>query len=466
MVKPTKFGETAGAGPGAPEAQHTSGVGKAEEQEKALGRAGPLKKLQVYLRALGPGLITGASDDDPSGIGTYVQTGAQFGYAQLWTALLTAPLQIIIQEICARIGLQTGVGLAAVIRKHYPRPVLYFCVGLLFIANTVNIGADLGAMAAAGQLLVGIPFGAWLIGMTLISVGLEISVAYARYAQLLRLLTLSLLAYVLLAFVVHQQWGNALAGTFIPTLQFGQEYALNLVAVLGTTISPYLFFWQASEEVEEQIAEGKKTERSRRGVSKVELKWMRTDVVSGMLFSNIVMWAIILTAASTFSVRGISHISSAAQAAQMLKPIAGNFASLVFAAGIVGTGLLAVPVLAGSAAYAVAETFKFREGLYLKFTQARRFYAIIALSTLVGALINVTGIDPIQALYYTAVLNGIVAPPLLLMIMVIANDHKIMGTRTNGRLSNALGWLTTIAMTLAAAALLALVVLNQFGRKY
>lgn len=445
------------------EIERPSGGAKAEQRERELERAGPLRKLLVYLKALGPGLITGASDDDPSGIGTYAQTGAQFGYAQLWTALLTVPLQIAIQEICARIGLQTGAGLATVIRKHYPKPILYFCVTLLFITNTVNLGADLGAMAAAGQLLAKIPFAAWLVAMTVVSVGLEVFLEYARYAVFLRILTLSLLSYVLLVFIVPQDWGKALAGTLIPTLQFNQDYVLNLVAVLGTTISPYLFFWQASEEVEEQIEEGKRSEASRRGVSRVELKWMRTDVTSGMLFSNVVMWAIIVTGASTLGRHGITQISSAAQAAQMLRPIAGDWASTIFAAGIIGTGLLAVPVLAGSAGYAVAETFKFREGLNLRFNQARRFYGVIAVSTLVGALINGIGIDPIQALYYSAILNGIVAPPLLLMIMLIANDQRIMGSKTNGRLSNALGWVATVAMSVSAIALLASVALNLIG---
>lgn len=458
-----QFGTARPAAPEATKAENPSVEAKAEQRESELRDASPLRKLLVYLKAFGPGLITGASDDDPSGIGTYAQTGAQFGYAQLWTALLTVPMTVAIQETCARIGLQTGAGLATVIRNHYPKPVLYFCVTLLFVTNTVNVGADLGAMAAAGQLLAGIPFGVWLVAMTLVSVGLEVFVEYARYAAFLRILTLSLLTYVLLVFIVPQDWGKALAGTLIPTLQFSQAYVLNLVAVLGTTISPYLFFWQASEEVEEQIEEGKKTEASRRGVSKVELKWMRTDVTSGMLFSNAVMWAIIVTGASTLGRHGITQISSAAQAAQMLQPIAGNLASLIFAAGIVGTGLLAVPVLAGSAGYAVAEAFNFREGLNLGFNQARRFYAVIAVSTVVGALISLIGIDPIQALYYTAVLNGIVAPPLLLMIMLIANDDKIMGSRTNGRLSNVLGWVTTAAMTLSAIALLASMALNVLG---
>jgi NRAMP (natural resistance-associated macrophage protein)-like metal ion transporter len=427
---------------------------KAQQAERQLKQAGPIEKVKVYLGALGPGLITGASDDDPSGIGTYSQTGAQFGYAQLWTALFTLPLSTAIQEICARIALQTGGGLAENIRQHYPKPVLYFCVALLLIANTFNLGTDLGAMAASAELFLGIPFLLWLAGMTVLSAALEIFVDYKQYAKVLRLFALALFAYVLVVFVVHQDWGPAWRSTFIPTVQFNQDYLLNLVAVLGTTISPYLFFWQASEEVEEEIGEGKVTKAQRRGVSKTELKWMRTDVTSGIFLSNVVMWSIIVTTASTLFRNGITRIDSAPKAAEALRPIAGDFAYAVFAAGMIGTGLLAVPILAGSAAYAVAETFKLREGLYLKLRQAPGFYGVIALSTVVGAAINLVGINPIQALYYTAVLNGVIAPPLLIMIMLISKNHRIMQDKTNGKISNALGWITTIAMTLIAMALL------------
>ncbi len=427
---------------------------KAQESELEVKRSGPLGKLKIYAKSLGPGLITGASDDDPSGIGTYSQTGAQFGYAQLWTALFTFPLMAGIQEICARIALQTGGGLARTIRKYYPKPVLYFSVLLLFIANTINLGADLGAMAAATQLLLGLPFLVWLVTLTLIGVILEIFVDYKQYSRVLRFLTFSLFAYFLVPFVSQQDWGQALHGTLIPTVTLNKDYLLNLVAILGTTISPYLFFWQASQEIEEEIDEGKTTVRARKGVTQIELKWMRTDVTFGMLFSNLVMWFIIVTTASTLFRHGITNIDSAPKAAEALRPIAGDFAYLLFAVGIVGTGFLAVPILAGSAAYAIAETFKLREGLYLKLRQAPGFYSIIALSTLLGFAMNLIGINPIQALYYTAVLNGIVAPPLLLIIMLIANDRKIMKDKVNGRVSNTLGWIITLAMTLAAAALL------------
>ncbi len=427
---------------------------KAEPAEKKTERAGLKEKLKIYLHALGPGIITGASDDDPSGIGTYAQTGAQFGYTQLWTSLFTFPLMTAIQEMCARVGLETGRGLAEIIRMYYPRPVLYFCVALLFIANTINVGADLGAMAASGQLLFNIPFFIWLFVIALVTALLEILVSYKRYARILRVLTLSLLAYVLVVLVVKQDWGQAFRNTVVPSIQLNKDYIMNLVAILGTTISPYLFFWQASEEVEEQIDEGKKTVAARKNVSRVELKWMRTDVTAGMFFSNMVMWFIILTTASTLFRNHITNIDSATKAAEALKPVAGDFASLLFAAGILGTGLLAVPVLAGSSAYAIAETFKMRHGLYLTLRQARGFYAVIALSTLIGAAINLLGINPMQALYYTAVINGVAAPPLLLIIMLVSNNRKIMKDKTNGRISNILGWITTAAMTLAAVALI------------
>ena len=427
---------------------------KAQQAEREVRRGGPLGKLKAYLKALGPGLVTGASDDDPSGIGTYSQTGAQFGYVQLWMGLLTFPLLAGIQEICARIALHTGSGLAEVIRKHYPKPVLYFCVALLFIANTVNLGADLGAMATSGELLLGLPFFAWLIAITLISGALEIFVEYKRYAKILGFLTLSLFAYVLVIFASPKDWGQISRNTLIPTIQLNKDYALNLVAILGTTITPYLFFWQSSQEIEEKIAEGKRTLRARKGVSKVELKWMRTDVISGMLLSTLVMWSIMATTASTLSPMGITNIDTAVKAAEVLKPLAGDFCYLLFAAGIIGTGFLAVPILAGSAAYAVSEAFHLREGLYLKLRQAHGFYGVILFSTLIGFAMNLIGINPMKALYYTAVLNGMIAPPLLLIIMLVSNNPKIMKDKINGRVSNLLGWITTVAMTVAAAALL------------
>ncbi|HKG54063.1 MAG TPA: Nramp family divalent metal transporter [Anaerolineales bacterium] len=427
---------------------------KAEQAEKEVQQSGPLGKLRAYLRILGPGLITGASGDDPSGIGTYSQTGAQFGYTQLWTALFTFPLQAAVQEICARIALQTGRGLAANIRKYYPKPILYFYILILFIANTTSLGADLGAMAASAQLLFGLPVLLWLAVMTILTAVLEIFIPYKEYAKVLRILTLTLFAYVIGAFFTSQDWGQALRSTIIPTFRFDRRYLFNLVALLGTTITPYLFFWQANQEVEEEIEEGKTTETQRKGVSKTELKWMRTDVISGSFFSNIVFWFIIITTASALNQNGITNIDSAPKAAEALRPLAGDFAYILFSAGIIGTGFLAVPILAGSAAYAVSETFKFREGLSLQLREAPAFYGVIALATVIGGAMNLTGINPISALYYAAVLNGIVAPLLLFMIMLISNNRTIMQNKTNGKLSNILGWIATIAMGLAAVALL------------
>jgi NRAMP (natural resistance-associated macrophage protein)-like metal ion transporter len=427
---------------------------KVEKEEKKIQEDGPWGKLKSYLKVLGPGLVTGASGDDPSGIGTYSQTGAQFGYTQLWTAFFTFPLQAAIQEICARIALQTGRGLAANIRKYYPKPILYFYIAILFIANTISLGADLGAMAASAQLLFGLPVLLWLTVMTILTALLEIFIQYKQYAKVLRILTLTLFAYVIGAFFTSQDWGQAFRSTIIPTFRFDHQYLFNLVAILGTTITPYLFFWQANQEVEEEIDEGKKTETQRKGVSKTELKWMRTDVISGSLFSNIVFWFIIITTASTLNQHGITNIDSAPKAAQALRPLAGDLAYVLFAAGIIGTGLLAVPILAGSAAYAVSETFKFREGLSLKPDEAPAFYGVIALASFIGAAINLVGINPISALYYAAVLNGIVAPLLLFMIMLMSNNRNIMQSKTNSRVSNILGWLATIAMGAAAIALL------------
>jgi NRAMP (natural resistance-associated macrophage protein)-like metal ion transporter len=424
-----------------------------DETEKAIQQSGPLGKLKAYLKVLGPGLVTGASGDDPSGIGTYSQTGAQFGYAQLWTALFTFPLQAAIQGICARVALQTGRGLAANIRKYYSKPILYFYVFLLFIANTISLGADLGAMAASAQLLFGLPFLLWLAGITFLTAVLEIFIPYQQYAKLLRVLTLSLFAYVIGALFTSPNWGQALQNTLIPTLHLDQKYLFNLVAILGTTITPYMFFWQANQEVEEEIEAGRQSESQRKGVTKTELKWMRTDVISGAFFSNIVFWFIVFTTASSLNQHGITNIDSAPKAAEALRPLAGDLAYVLFAVGIIGTGLLAAPVLAGSAAYAVSETFKFREGLSLKPAEAPVFYGVIAFATLVGAAINLMGINPISALYYAAVINGIVAPPLLFMIMLMSNNRTIMQDKTNGRLSNLLGWVATIAMALAAAAL-------------
>lgn len=412
--------------------------------------------VQTFFKRLGPGFITGAADDDPSGIATYSQTGAQFGYNQLWVVLFSFPFMICIQEMCGRIGMVTGNGLAGVIRNHYSKKVLSVAVLLLLIANIVNIGADLGAMASAAELLFHIPFIVLLFGMTLITLVLEICVSYPHYARFLKYLTLSLFAYVAVTFFVKQDWEIILFSTFIPTISFSKEYLLNIVALLGTTISPYLFFWQADEEVEEEIAVGKIKDIGvgKPKVTNKEVKRMRVDTLAGMFFSNLIMFFIIATTASTLGAHGITNIETATQAAEALRPFAGDFTSFLFALGIIGTGLLAVPILAGSASYAVAEAVGWRGSLYLKFKEAHGFYGVITLATLVGVLVNFFGIPPFKMLYYTAVLNGVIAPPLIILILLISNNKKIMGTRTNSSISNILGSCTAAIMICAVALLI------------
>ena len=413
-------------------------------------------KIRKFLKILGPGFVTGASDDDPSGIATYSQTGAQFGYSQLWTALFTYPFMVAVQEMCGRIGTVTGRGLAVVIRENYSKKILYFCVFLLLVANTVNIGADLGAMASAGQLLLDFPFIGWLFVMTLVTIFLEVFVSYKTYARYLKYLTFSLFAYFISAFVIGQDWGQVLYLTFVPHLSFTREYVLNLVAILGTTISPYLYFWQTDEVVEEEVAHGqlKAMDEGKPKFGKRSLENMRLDTVFGMLFSNLVMLFIILVSASTLGAQGISNIETAAQAAEALKPLAGDFTFLLFAAGILGSGLLAVPILAGSASYALAETFGWKEGLSRKFSQAHGFYIVIIIATLIGLLVNFTPIKPFKMLYYTAILNGICAPILLAVILMISNNKKILGEYVNTPVSNILGGIITLVMAVAAITLL------------
>ncbi|HWP61828.1 MAG TPA: divalent metal cation transporter [Candidatus Paceibacterota bacterium] len=414
--------------------------------------ASPQKENEL-LKSIGPGFVTGAADDDPSGIGTYSQTGALFGYTQLWLVPYALPFMIAIQEMCGRIGAVTGKGLSGVLREHYSRAILWGAVTLLLIANTINIGADLGAMASAIGLLAPIPLGVSLAVITLFSLALQISVPYPRYAKFLKYLTLSLLGYVIAAFVVRQDWSLVLSATLIPHLSLSKEYVINIAAMLGTTISPYLFFWQADEEVEEEIADHQLREIGV-GVPKITgriIRRLRLDTALGMLFSQVITFFIIATVAGTL--HGMS-INTAADAAQALRPLAGNFAFLLFALGIISTGLLAVPVLAGSAAFAVAEAAHWKVGLEKRFDKARMFYGVIVVCTLVGIFINFIGIGPIALLYYSAALNGVLAPPLMLIILFIGNNKKILGDRTNGALSNILGIAITLAM--AAVALLLL----------
>ena len=414
----------------------------------------PASKLPL-LKQLGPGLITGAADDDPSGIASYSQAGAQFGYGMLWSVLFTLPLMIGIQVVSARIGRVTGHGLAANIRQHYPAWLLYAVVGLLLVANTINIAADLGAMAAALQLLIGGPAHLYLAAFALLSLVLQIFIPFPRYAPFLKALTLALFAYVGTVFVIDVPWSGVLLGTFVPDVSLRPEYLLMLVAIFGTTISPYLFFWQASQEVEEQRAgRGEEPLREAPGQARLQLRRINFDPYVGMTFSNLVAFFIILTTAVTLHAHGITDIQTSAQAAAALRPIGGEFAFLLFAAGIVGTGMLAVPVLAGSAAYAVAESFRWPIGLGLKLMEARGFYAIIVAATAIGVALDFTSIDPVKALIWSAVINGVIAVPIMVVMMLMAVRPEIMGPFVVRRHLWILGWLATGVMALAVAAML------------
>lgn len=406
--------------------------------------------MQRLKKSIGPGVITGIADDDPSGIATYSQTGVMFGFSQLWLALFTYPFMVSIQEMCGRIGLITGKGLAGVIKKHYSRPILIGAVIVLAITNIINIGADLGAMASATQLILPFSFTTAIIVLTIITILTEVFVPYPTYVSFLKYLALTVFAYVIAAFAVHQDWHQIFLSTLIPHLEWSPAYILNVTAMLGTTISPYLFFWQADEEVEELLLH-KKIRVMGRGIPKIhnsDVTQMRTDTLIGMFVSNLVTFFIIITAASTLGQNGITSITSAAQVAASLEPFAGKFASLLFTLGIVGTGLLAVPVLAGSAAYAISEAFGWKEGLGKTFTQARAFYLVIIIATLIGLIFNLSSsINPITMLYYAAILNGLLAPPLMILILLIGNNRKILGDRVNGTLGNILGVIITIIMS-------------------
>ena len=410
-----------------------------------------IKRTGDYWHMLGPGLTTGASDDDPSGIATYSQAGAQFGFHFLWLALWTFPLSAIVQEMCARIGLVTGRGLAGNIRLKFSKRILYFCASVLFIANAINIGADLGAMAKAAQLLnPRLNFGAVVIGFGALSLFLQIFTPYVRYARYLKWLAMVLLAYVFSALLAHLDWGNVLSHAVIPSFSFHKDQLILICAVLGTTISPYLFFWQTSQEVEEQILQGKVTLRDRSGATAVtDIKSMRIDVWSGMFLSEVVMFFIIAACGGILYSHGIRNITSAAQAAEALRPFAGNATYFLFAGGIIGTGLLAIPVLAGSSSYALSESFRWREGLYRSLSQARAFYGVIIISVLIGLGMNFLGIDPIKALIYAAFANGIVAPIILTLIVIISSDKKVMGRWTNKRSTTTAGWAIIGFMALA-----------------
>ena len=431
---------------------HTVKAGSAVLQATQAGNS--MKKAKDYWHLLGPGLTTGASDDDPSGIATYSQTGAQFGFSMLWLSLWTFPLMSVVQEMCARIGLVTGRGLAGNIRAYYSRRMLRLCTLLLFAANAFNIGADLGAMAKGMQLLAPHLSFSWLVvGFAAISLLLQIFTPYEKYARYLKWLALILLSYVASSILAHLNWGQALHNTVFPHLEFDKSSLLLICAILGTTISPYLFFWQTSQEVEEQILQGKTTLRERQSATKPEeVKAMRIDVWSGMFLSNLVMFFIIAACGGILFPHGITEITSAAQAAEALKPFAGNATYLLFAIGIIGTGLLAIPVLAGSSSYAIAESLGWKEGLYRQLGKAYSFYGIIIISMVVGLSLNFIGLDPIKALIYSAVANGLVAPFVLFFIVKISSNQKVMGHWVNRPLTTAIGWITTLVMATAGIA--------------
>jgi NRAMP (natural resistance-associated macrophage protein)-like metal ion transporter len=413
-----------------------------------------LPQTGLFWKKLGPGLITGAADDDPSGIATYSQAGAGFGYAMLWTALLTFPLMVGIQMVSARIGRVTGHGLAANIRLHYSPALLYVLVGLLLIANTINIAADIGAMAAALKLLIGGPVHWYAIAFAMVSLVLQIFIPFPRYAPILKILTLSLFAYVATVFVVNVPWGEVFYRTIMPSISFKVDYVMAVVAVFGTTISPYLFFWQASQEAEElRATEGDAPLREAPEQAQSHLQRIKIDTYIGMGFSNLIAFFIILTAAVTLHVHGITDIQTSAQAAEALRPLAGEFAFLLFTAGIVGTGLLAVPVLAGSAAYAIAESFDWRIGLGRKLLEARGFYMILIIATLLGVALNFTPIDPIKALFWSAVINGVIAVPIMVVIMLMVARPDVMGQFVISLRHRIIGWLATAVMALAVLAM-------------
>jgi NRAMP (natural resistance-associated macrophage protein)-like metal ion transporter len=421
---------------------------------QAGARAPGLRKAKDYWHMLGPGLTTGASDDDPSGIATYSQAGAQFGFGFLWLSIWTFPLMSVVQEMCARIGLVTGRGLAGNIRTFYSHRVLRICTLLLFAANAFNIGADLGAMAKGVQLLnPKLSFAALVIGFAVVSMLLQIFTPYVRYAKYLKWLALVLLSYVASSILAHLDWGQALHAALFPEIHLNKESLLLICAILGTTISPYLFFWQTSQEVEEQILQGKTTLKERQSAtSPADVKSMRIDVWSGMLLSNMVMFFIIAACGGILYPHGITTITSAAQAAEALRPFAGNATYFLFAIGIIGTGLLAIPVLAGSSSYAIAESLRWKEGLYRGLSQAHAFYGIIILSMLVGLGLNFIGLDPIKALIYSAIANGLVAPFVLFFIVKISSNKKVMGHWRNRTFTTFIGWATTAVMAVSGLA--------------
>lgn len=412
--------------------------------------------LRRFWGSLGPGVVTGAADDDPSGIATYSIAGAQFGTTLLWTALLTWPLMAAVQAMCARIGMVTGRGLVGALRTKFPRPVLAAAAAALFAANTINIGADLSGMADAGELLTGVNSHFWVVLFGIALAWATIRLRYAVVASVLKWLALVLFAYVIAAFVVHPDWHAVLRDTWLPSLPRTQGGWATLVAILGTTISPYLFFWQASQEVEEEKALGRKTLVARRGATPAELVLRKVDIGVGTFFSNFVMFFIILTAAATLHRHGITQVNSSREVAEALRPLAGRFAAVLYTLGLVGTGTLAIPTLAGSAAYAFAETFGWREGIDEHFRGAPAFYVVLAVSVVAGVALDFASINPVRALYWSAVINGLLAPFLLLGILLAAADRRLMLGQPSPPLGRAVVAVTTVAMFAAAVAMVVL----------
>lgn len=402
------------------------------------------------LSTLGPGFITGAADDDPAGIATYTQTGVSLGYRALWMSIFCVPFMIVVQEMCARIGIVTGRGLGANMKRRFAYPVVLLLVGMLFAANTLNLGADLGMMAAATQLIVPLPFSLLVVVMTLLTVTLQIFTSYPVYARYLKWLTLSLFAYILVVFVTDGiDWRAAVKGTFFPSGPWTSEGLMMFVAVLGTSISPYLFFWQTSEEVEEGGRDEEQIRRVSRQTYAVRLKRMRLDVKAGMILSNLVAWFIMLLGAAQLRAAGYTTIESASQIAEALVPLAGRFASGVFALATLGTGLLTVPILSAAGAYAICELLDIPEGLSKKWYQAQAFYGLIIVSTLLGLAMNFVGFNPVRALIYSSVVNALTAPLLLVAITILASDRKIMGKYANSPRRQAFAWMAVFVMTAA-----------------
>ncbi|HMH59818.1 MAG TPA: divalent metal cation transporter [Bradyrhizobium sp.] len=411
-------------------------------------------RFRDFLRTLGPGLITGASDDDPSGIGTYSQAGAQLGYGIGWTMLLTFPLMAAIQEISARVGRVTGHGIAGNVCRHYSMWLLNVVVALLFIANTINIAADLGAMADAAKLLIGGHGMLYVVAFGVISVTAEIFLDYKRYVSVLKWLTLSLFAYVGALAFAHISWSQALMGVLVPHITWSADYFTTIVAIFGTTISPYLFFWQASQEAEDQRVDVTKQPLiDKHYGARKEFHRIRADTIVGMAFSNLIALSIMVTAAATLHAAGKTDIQTSAQAAEALRPIAGAFAEVIFALGIVGTGLLAIPVLAGATAYAVGEGRRWPVGLARKPKEAAAFYSVLTLSAAIGIALNFTSINPISALYWSAVINGVLAVPVMVLLMIMARRKDVMGHFVVGGPLHWLGWLSTAAMLLSVLAM-------------